>query len=344
MLSSQLARTTVLVRFSLSRFHTRPSRAMSGTAPNHNTKKGFNAAVKNPNKNPALMHLLFIRHAESSNNVLAEQITAELGINPYGPHAGADVMAEYDKRRLCDPHLSALGEAQASLLPKHPHLLDLHFDALSQAGRVRVITSPMKRAILTSIPMIKTYKLPRAQLVADMCEKGGSYTSIRDASGAPQNKADPGLNAAELDRLYHATHDSKGIREDGWWHTTCVGSEDNEAFEERLQRAKAWIENEVEQYAKDPSNPDYMVIVSHADFIDSMLTKLLQLQNHAKYVFYSSNTAISHVEFEVRPDADGKKQSPWVRIRGTNIKPVSVSTHELPLHHDLVSHAEKQVQ
>jgi hypothetical protein len=30
-------------------------------------------------KNPNIFHLLFIRHAESSNNVLAEKITQELG-------------------------------------------------------------------------------------------------------------------------------------------------------------------------------------------------------------------------------------------------------------------------
>lgn len=95
-------------------------------------------------RNPRLFHILFIRHAESSNNVLAEEITRELGINPYGPNAGTQVLDEYDRRRLCDPHLSPLGEKQAKLLPIHPHLKDINITALAAEARVRVVTSPMK--------------------------------------------------------------------------------------------------------------------------------------------------------------------------------------------------------
>lgn len=258
-------------------------------------------------------------------------------MNPYSPSGGAEVLAEYDRRRLCDPHLSPLGERQAELLPEHPHLLDLKFASLSEEGRVRVVTSPMQRAILTSQPLLRAYQLPRALLVADVCEKGGSYVTHKDlAAGTHQNVASPGRSRAELTELYGATHDASECGVDGWWYTPSPGAEDNDAFEARLLRAQSWLENIVRSYASDSNQPDYLVIVSHADFIDAILTKLLRLPaGHAKYVFYASNTSISHVEFEVSATSEEAASARiGVRIRGTNIKPVSVSASELALHHN----------
>ena len=293
------------------------------------------------------MHVLLVRHAESTNNILAEQITAELGINPYGPNSGAEVMAVYDRRRTADPALSPLGLRQADLLPIHPHLQDVRLEQLAAQGRVRVVTSPMQRAILTSLPLLKVINEAaaagnpdatplRATLIADVCEKGGSYKLKHDAAGVAFNEAWGGAGRAQLHELWGATHDASGIREDGWWSTSCPGAEDDAAFEERLQRAESWLRSLVHLYAVDPVQPDYHIIVSHADFIDAILTRILKLHSHGKYVFYSSNTSISHLEFEVnkRPDAPADAEPHVVvRVRGTNIKPVSVEAHELIMHH-----------
>lgn len=177
-----------------------------------------------------------------------------------------------------------------------------------------------------------------------MCEKGGSYVTHKEPAGPDgqpgkhENRANPGLGREELERLYGTTHDSRDLREDGWWHTPCSGAEDSDAFEQRLIRARSWIEGQVTEYSKNPlETPDYMLIVSHADFIDAILTKLLDIKPRVRYVFYSSNTSISHVEFEIQ-SSDDQGQSPppppGVRIRGTNIKPVDVSAHELPIQHE----------
>ena len=194
----------------------------------------------------------------------------------------------------------------------------------------------MQRAILTSRPLLASVSASgvRANLCADLCEKGGSYTSTVEPSGHHVNRASAGHGRAELQRLWGDSHDCSAVREDGWWHTTCPGAEDDDAFKVRLARAEVWIQERVAEYAADPhATPDYLLIVSHADFIDAMITKVLKLENHAKYVFYSSNTAISHLEFNV---TKGAPQA--VRVRGTNIKPVSVQAHELAElareHHD----------
>ena len=178
-------------------------------------------------------------------------------------------MAEYDKRRMADPVLSALGEKQAALLPKHPHLEDLRLAELSKEHRVRVVTSPMRRAIETSIPLIKAYNLPKALLVASVCEKGGSYTSHKRPD-APEiskyeNKRDPGATRAELQAKWGETHDASEVYEDGWWRCPeCPGAEQNDAFHKRLLEAKAWIEKQVLDYGANggEDRPDYMIIVS----------------------------------------------------------------------------------
>ena len=73
--------------------------------------------------------------------------------------------------------------------------------------------------------------------------------------------------------------------------------------------------------------------VSHADFIDSAITAFLQIPpSVAKYIFYSSNTAITHLEFELYKGRESKVEDLKVRVRGTNIKPVRVDAHELAIH------------
>jgi broad specificity phosphatase PhoE len=262
-------------------------------------------------------------------------------VNPYGPNSTDAAMAEYDKRRMADPILSPLGEKQASMLPRHPHLEDLHIGELNKERRVRVVTSPMRRAIETSIPLIKAYGLPKALLVASVCEKGGSYTSHKKPD-APEhskyeNKRDPGPSRAQLSEKWGATHDASEIYEDGWWRCPeCPGAEQNDAFHKRLLEAKAWIERQVLEYGRakpEENKPDYMIVVSHADFIDSAITAFLQLPaTKAKYTFYSSNTAISHLEFELYNGKESTVEDLKVRIRGTNIKPVRVDAHELAIH------------
>lgn len=228
-------------------------------------------------------------------------------------------------------------------MPQHPHLQDLKFDLLAQQQRVRIITSPMQRAILTSIPLIRSYSLPRATLLPDVCEKGGSYQTVfldSPCGGAPsqENQATPGASREELRAKWGKTHEPSLCGEQGWWISRSKGNEQDDAFEARLIRAQRWIEEEVVSYAtgaETDEQPDYLVIVSHADFIDAIITKMLRLTPSGKYVFYSSNTSISHMEYEVKRglSREETKKQLVVRVRGTNIKPVKVDAHELALHH-----------
>lgn len=247
-----------------------------------------------------------------------------------------------DKRRVADPALSELGKKQAELLPQHPHLKDIGLARLVSEKRVRFVTSPMQRTILTSLPLYTALRaanpeLERATLVPDVCEKGGNYLSVRDEEKKVSiNKVEAGATRKELDERWGKTHDPALCLEDGWWQTGGTGAEQEEDYAARLERAERYLMEHVRAYARDPARPDYLFVVSHADFIDSILTKILRLQpGHAKYVFYSVNTGISHLEFEVHPppaETDGAKQrDPAVRVRGTNIKPIHADSHELSI-------------
>jgi broad specificity phosphatase PhoE len=231
----------------------------------------------------------------------------------------------------------------------------LGLESLAKEGRVRVVTSPMQRTILTSLPLLHSLKGPHgtpphltATIVADVCEKGGSYKSVRDpVTGVATNQAFRGLTRSQFAEKWGNTHDPSSLSEEGWWQPTGPGAEDDVAFEARLLRAKAWLAQQAADYAAKTAAaasassdaalpPDYLLIVSHADFIDAILIKLLRVQAAAKYIFYSGNTSISHVEFEAHPpSAAGAAASAEliVRVRGTNIKPVDIDAHELAIHH-----------
>lgn len=102
----------------------------------------------------SVFHVLLVRHAESFNNVLAEQFQREYGQSPYQADANIELVQKYDAMRKIDPDLSLLGKKQAHMLIEHPHLFDVRWFDLALAGRLNVLTSPMLRTVQTSLPLL----------------------------------------------------------------------------------------------------------------------------------------------------------------------------------------------
>ena len=288
----------------------------------------------------ANLHLLLIRHAESYNNVLAERLHREHGDSPYNPNANADLIRAYDSERKLDPELSVLGMRQANVLSLHPHLQDVRWRELVKEGRVRVVTSPMFRAVQTSLPLLReidrmltttpsspppdvadTPALPtsallpsvspkslpgplslRATLHPDFCERGGLYHPTPSPSGELVNHRNPGQSRAELQAAYGLSHDPSLCKEGGWWNLDGEAEEKDEEYFPRVDRAIAYVlqlaRNHVGVGGSEAG--DYVLVVSHADFIDSFLTRILRVGNagHPRHVFYAGNTSISHVELK----------------------------------------------
>ena len=318
-----------------------------------------------------VFHLLLVRHAESFNNVLAEQLQREHGDTPYNPRASRELVLAYDRARKIDPDLSRLGMRQANLLPEHPHLMDCRWYELAREGRLRVVSSPMLRTVQTSLPLIKhinaiqqdytaatprtvhstqylitshsesavqlrdeqllesvtPQSLPaplpfRALIHPDFCERGGYYSTQADEQGVVRNVRSRGMTRAQLEAEYGNSHIADRCGKDGWWNEDSEGEELEEEYFPRVERAISYALTQAALYhqhhhsARQPTGTaqrdsgsgeshgaDYMVVVSHADFIDSFLTRVLQVHNHGrpKHCFYASNTSVHHIELSYAP-------------------------------------------
>ena len=320
-----------------------------------------------------VFHLLLIRHAESYNNVLAEQLQHQHGDTPYNPYAARELVLAYDKARKVDPDLSQLGMKQANLLPEHPHLMDCRWYELAREGRLRVVSSPMLRTVQTSFPLVRqinqiqqnytaatprtaahstqylittasanSLTLPSQQLLAsvsplslpqplpyrawihpDFCERGGFYSTVVDDAGVARNVRNRGMTRSQLEAAYGNSHMADRCKEDGWWNQDAEGEEQEDEYFPRVERAITYTLSQAALYhqhhhtARQPNSAsthrdngsgeshsaDYMAVVSHADFIDSFLTRILQVHNHGrpKHCFYASNTSVSHVEISYSP-------------------------------------------
>jgi broad specificity phosphatase PhoE len=308
-------------------------------------------------------NLLLIRHAESTNNVLAEEMQTKYAMNVYSLHAATELMQEYERNRSSDPGLSSLGHKQAQFLLQHPYLQELRLLHLVAANRVEMICSPLRRTIETSLPLlIEAQKLRnqhnnafRAQLLADICERGGCYRTEFDDAGKQINIRLLGSTRAQLNQQYGSTHNAEKIKEQGWWQQTEQGEEKMHEFHDRVNRAIEFIKQQALNYclfhnnyknnsssnnkSNSPTNstnlpPDFEVLFTHADFIDGFLVRLLQLPNVPQYIFYSANTSVTHIEFELPPvpQKDGvySTQDLQVRIRCSNSKPINVGAVDAP--------------
>jgi hypothetical protein len=128
------------------------------------------------------------------------------------------------------------------------------------------------------------------------------------------------------------THDCRFVGEEGWWESASDGVEKESEYEQRINRAIIWLKslvmrlhsdgyNEVEHKYRHktsvdmptvPLSPtssskaevlagssiDHVVIISHADFFNSMLSELLGMDNPcgATYSFVHDNAGVSHIE------------------------------------------------
>jgi hypothetical protein len=78
---------------------------------------------------------------------------------------------------------------------------------------------------------------------------------------------------------------------------------------------------------------DALVLVVHADLIDALLTRFLQVKE-IQYSFYTNNTAVTHLEFDIKhmnsDEHPRLADRQVVRVRCANSAPVDVESHALP--------------
>ena len=194
--------------------------------------------------------------------------------------------------------------------------------------------------LLASVsPALLPEPLPyRAMIHADFCERGGYYRTLTDAKGVSRNVRERGMTRSQLQAEYGNSHMADRCKEDGWWNDDAEGEEQDDEYLDRVERAitytltQAALYHQYHHSARQPAtaathqhhsgsgeshSADYMAVVSHADFIDSFLTRLLQVHNHGrpKHCFYASNTSVSHVELSYSPLAHERGQAGGGSVR-----------------------------
>lgn len=225
------------------------------------------------------MKLFLIRHAQSTNNVLAEHVKME----------------DYMTERVPEPPLTTIGEDQAQLVADHLASADYAEALQEQAeasqvgyGFTRLYCSPMLRTLQTAQPISKALGL-QPEVWIDIHEHGGIFHGDPEKGPVEQHF---GLTRQEMMTLFPGYQLPAEITEKGWWPG---GYEEMEGCYQRARR----VADQLRTWA--PTMPtERVALVAHGTFIDALIKALLG-QDFAVQLYYSHyNTAITRLDFTPR--------------------------------------------
>ncbi|MFQ5611203.1 MAG: histidine phosphatase family protein [Anaerolineae bacterium] len=214
------------------------------------------------------MELYIIRHAQSTNNALADQ-----------------------KGRVCDPALTDLGMRQAKILANHlangkkREPLWRRSDDGHQPGYglTRLYCSAMWRALQTAQPIGRALGL-KPEVWLDIHEQGGIFLNPEDADGPVGY---PGKTRSEILAEFPDTILPEAVTEDGWW---SGGYEDWPACKDRAIR----VAGELRRMAGSGGR---IALISHGGFIDILLKALFNQLPSLNFFYFHYNTAITRIDF-----------------------------------------------
>jgi len=223
------------------------------------------------------MHLLLVRHGQSSNNMIEAA---------YG--AGA----AFNAQRVVDPELSDMGQRQAELLGR---CLGAQLGVIATKGHVRLMCSSMTRAMQTIRPLARKLAMQPA-VCPDVFECKGFFCLT---AGTVRGKGRNDLQAE------FAEFNVQLVPPEGEAGENCSDS---------VARARKMAKKLRDLAAADGASEDIVVLVSHNDFIGLLARELLVPSgavfttdsNEPEQLFHESywpmnNTGISHFVLEVRP-------------------------------------------
>ncbi|OQA44896.1 MAG: bifunctional RNase H/acid phosphatase [Chloroflexi bacterium ADurb.Bin325] len=233
------------------------------------------------------MEILLIRHAQSSNNALADE-----------------------RLRVVDPPLTDLGLRQAVLVAQHLAQGADSESAPSEAERAngpdgngyridRLYCSAMHRALQTAWAIGRA-KGVRPEVWVDIHEHGGMWLD----HGEPQGIVGyPGMTRAEIEAAFPGIILPEAVGPQGWWDPR----RGNESEESAIARAVATA-RQLRAWAQE--TPDaHIALVTHGGFLTFLLRVLTELAGDARVFFHHDNTGITRVRIW---------QDGYVSIRYTN--------------------------
>jgi len=220
-----------------------------------------------------LLELYFIRHGQSTNNVLYE-----------GDHE--DYMMERDT----DPDLTQKGREQARLVAAHlaSSYMNNGYDPQNRNGfgLTHLYCSLMIRAVKTGIVISKTTRIP---LMAwpEVHETGGIFEMKRN-DGQMIALGKPGPGRSYFENNFPELVLPEEMSENGWW------GRDKETRENYDNRAQAIVK----RIKTDHLGRDHRVgIVTHGGIFTHILKALFDVRAD-QYWFLMNNCGITRVDIE----------------------------------------------
>lgn len=210
------------------------------------------------------MRLYLIRHGQSANNAL-----------------------ETPRDRVQDPDLTELGYRQTDALAEHLASIDagqvFDGDDLQEYGITHLYCSAMYRALLTARPVgIRLGLSPRAWV--NIHESGGIY--LDDDSGGTVGY--PGKTRSEILQEFPDYVLPEDIADAGWWR--CDFREERPAFYNRV----IGVADQLQRWS---DSDRHIALISHGDFMDSLLKVLLKEPLDDGIYHFHCNTGISRIDF-----------------------------------------------
>mmetsp|Transcript_31176 Transcript_31176/g.60157 ORF Transcript_31176/g.60157 Transcript_31176/m.60157 type:complete len:361 (+) Transcript_31176:187-1269(+) len=236
------------------------------------------------------VHVWFVRHGESANNVLMDRICGPSRIS------SEEKLRRFKAARQPDPPLSRLGKQQVDNLPVHSALEPLLSDP---AYGINLYVSPLRRALETARPIQETLVKMRGcpapmHVLPFLTEVGGLYTTT--SHGVDLGK--PGMSPAEFKKLFPDLDlDLSKVPEHGWWHKSD-GGEDAEGldceFWDRAKRVSTWLRS-LQPEIQNGRLVRHAIVVGHGALFDRVLCELLGL-GRSHVLINHVNAGVTHLE------------------------------------------------
>ena len=254
------------------------------------------------------MRLIIIRHAESANNKLWDDISEKYGLSgEYGPgvHIPPEAWVAYNEARSADPNISELGEAQAKACGEAMNTFVTKARAENADVKIKLRSSPMQRTLQTTMAIVNgcgSGMFPSFEVDNSIFEQGGCFTN----SKLP---ALPGRSPEEISAAFPLARPlwtGKGWYED---YRISAGFQTPLAFESRgeaYERAKNIVKMLWKTDVTAMGERDVLILVVHADLLDALVKNLMSVQEDGACLVKMTNTGIN--EFTMRLRETGERQ------------------------------------
>ena len=229
------------------------------------------------------MRVLFIRHAESLNNILLAQLRQKMRD---GSMDRAAVLAEFWATRSLDPAVSTQGLHESALLGAHIA------PGLKETGAV-IYVSGMERTTITALPLVETLRSlgtpPTVRVHPELHEEGGMFAT-NPTTG--KHHVPEGIRSGDAIHKAYGWDTSLLPAGDVPWYTPPRANERETAEEcvERARRFASWLRSDALQ---EEVGSRTLVLFSHQGFISMVLSVLLGAARVTTTQFLTGNTETS---------------------------------------------------